>query len=78
MSAEAWVGLIAIAATVLVAVVGSYVLLSNKVTQIATILTRMEQRLDENREDHGRIWDRLEDHGERITRLEPQPRKATP
>ena len=72
MSAGEWIGLVSVAATVLIAVVASYFALANKLTRVETKLDSLERRAAENREDHNRMWDRLDGHEVRITRLEPR------
>lgn len=72
MTAEAWIGLIAIGVVVVGAVVASYVLLRSALARVETKLGELERRAAENRDEHGRIWDRLDGHTERITRLEPR------
>lgn len=71
MTASAWLGLITIAVTVLVPVIASYFLLSMKLTRVETKVDGFSKRIDENREEHTRIWGKLDNHETRITRLEP-------
>lgn len=70
MSAGEWIGLMGVAATVLIAVVASWFTLSNKLTRVETLLDGLNKGADENRADHQRIWKTLDDHGNRITKLE--------
>ena len=71
MTAGAWVGLIAIAVTVMIPVIVSYFLLSNKLTRVETKVDGFSKRIDENREDHEKMWDTLTNHETRISKLEP-------
>ena len=72
MTAEAWIALLAIAATVLVSVVASYVALSNKLARLEVALKGLNERTKENRQDHQQIWGKLDNHETRISKLEPE------
>lgn len=72
MTAGAWIGLVAIAATVLSSVIASYVALSNKLMRLETALTGLNTRAMENREDHKEIRNTLTNHETRISKLEPE------
>ncbi len=71
MSVGEWIALMAVAATVLGAVVASWFTLSNKLTRVETLLGGLEKATDQNSEDHRRIWSTLDDLGNRLTKLEP-------
>jgi septal ring factor EnvC (AmiA/AmiB activator) len=71
MTTGTWLALLAIAATVLISVIASYVALSNKLTRVETKVDSFSKRIDENREDHQGIWTKLDNHETRISKLEP-------
>lgn len=70
MNVGEWIGLVSVAATVLIAVVASYVALASKLTRVETKVDGLGKRVDENREDHKQIWSTLDGHGNRLTTLE--------
>ena len=70
MSVGEWVGLISVVATVLLAVVASYVALASKLTRVEAAVTTLGKRSDENRQDHKEIWSRLDEYGNRVAKLE--------
>lgn len=70
MDSSVVIALLAVGLPLLVSVLASYISLNNKLTRVESTITQFAQRIDENREDHQKIWEKLDDHEYRITKTE--------
>lgn len=70
MTSEAWIGLLSVAAIVLVAVVSAWVRIESKLSKLETHIENMLTAAKSSSADNTRLWQRTDKHDQRITRLE--------
>lgn len=70
MTSEAWIGLLSVAAIVLVAIVSAWVRIESKLSAMETHIENMLTAAKSASDDNTRLWQRTDKHDQRITRLE--------